>query len=36
MPQVREVVGHWINEYNTQRPHQELGFLTPDEFKQTG
>jgi putative transposase len=34
--QVREVVDHWINDYNTQRPHQALGFLTPNEFKQTG
>ena len=35
LPQVREVVDRWINEYNTQRPHQALGFLTPNEFKQT-
>lgn len=34
--QVREVVEHWIKDYNTQRPHQALGFLTPIEFKQTG
>ncbi len=34
--QVREVVQKWVIEYNTQRPHQALGFLTPLEFKQAG
>jgi len=33
---VREVVQKWVIEYNTQRPHQALGFLTPLEFKQAG
>jgi putative transposase len=34
--QVRQMVEQWIKEYNTLRPHQALGFLTPMEFKQTG
>ena len=33
--QVRQIVEQWIKEYNTLRPHQALGFLTPMEFKQT-
>ncbi|WP_414653921.1 integrase core domain-containing protein [Hymenobacter sp.] len=24
----------WMHDYNTLRPHQALGFLTPMEFKQ--
>jgi len=31
--QVRQVVESWIMDYNTQRHHQALGFLTPIEFK---
>ena len=31
--QAREVADVWQIEYNTQRPHQALGFLTPLEFK---
>jgi len=31
--QAREVADAWQIEYNTQRPHQALGFLTPLEFK---
>ena len=27
-------VSEWMHDYNTQRPHQALGFLTPMEFKQ--
>jgi putative transposase len=34
--QVRQMVEEWLVEYNTIRPHQALGFLTPCEFKQTG
>jgi len=34
--QVRQVVEEWLVEYNTLRPHQALGFLTPSEFKMTG
>ncbi|KAA6438507.1 transposase [Dyadobacter flavalbus] len=36
LQQVREVVDRWINDYNTQRPHQALGFLIPNAFRQTG
>jgi putative transposase len=36
LSQVRQVVESWIIDYNTQRPHQALGFLTPIEFKQAG
>jgi putative transposase len=32
--QVREIVDKWLDDYNTKRPHQALGFLTPIEFKQ--
>jgi putative transposase len=34
--QLRELVEEWLVEYNTLPPHQALGFLTPNEFKQTG
>jgi putative transposase len=34
--QVRQLVAEWLVEYNTLRPHQALGFLTPTEFKMTG
>jgi putative transposase len=34
--QVRQVVAEWLIDYNTLRPHQALGFLTPIEFKMTG
>jgi putative transposase len=34
--QVRQVVAEWLIDYNTLRPHQALGFLTPTEFKLTG
>jgi len=34
--QVRQIVAEWLVEYNTLRPHQALGFLTPSEFKMTG
>jgi putative transposase len=29
----REVIGNWINEYNSERPHQELGYLSPVAWK---
>lgn len=32
--QVREIVDGWLDDYNTKRPHQALGFLTPAEFGQ--
>ncbi|MBD2766890.1 transposase [Hymenobacter sp. BT664] len=30
---VRQLVDEWLD-YNTQRPHQTLNFMTPLEFKQ--
>lgn len=36
LAQVREVVENWLKIYNTERPHQALGFMTPIEFKQAG
>lgn len=32
--QVRQLLEEWMLDYNTLRPHQALGFLTPMEFKQ--
>jgi putative transposase len=32
--QVRQLLAEWMHDYNTLRPHQALGFLTPMEFKQ--
>lgn len=32
--QVRHLLAEWMHDYNTLRPHQALGFLTPMEFKQ--
>ena len=31
--QVRHRLAEWLHDYNTLRPHQALGFLTPMEFK---
>ncbi|MBG8553823.1 transposase [Hymenobacter sp. BT594] len=31
---VRQLVDQWRHEYNTQRPHQALNFMTPLELKQ--
>lgn len=31
---VRQLVDEWRHDYNTQRPHQALNFMTPIEFKQ--
>jgi putative transposase len=36
LPEVRQVAQEWRQEYNTLRPHQALGFLTPLEFKKAG
>ncbi|WP_394351049.1 integrase core domain-containing protein [Spirosoma arboris] len=36
LAQVREVIEDWLKVYNTERPHQALGFMTPVEFKQAG
>lgn len=32
--QARRVVEEWVVEYNTERPHQALGFMTPVEYRQ--
>lgn len=32
--QVRQIVDEWLVEYNTERPHQALDFMTPVEFRQ--
>lgn len=32
--QVRRVVDEWLLEYNTERPHQALKFMTPVEYRQ--
>ena len=34
LKQVRQVVADWLVEYNTERPHQGLGFMTPVEYRQ--
>lgn len=33
--QVRRIVAEWLVEYNTERPHQALQFMTPVEYRQT-
>lgn len=30
--QAKSIVDAWVQEYNSQRPHQSLGYLSPDEF----
>ena len=32
MEEAAEVCGQWIKYYNEERPHQELGNLSPDEW----
>jgi putative transposase len=32
--QVRQTVAAWLVEYNTERPHQGLQFMTPVEYRQ--
>ena len=32
--QVRQLVDEWVVEYNTERPHQALGFMTPADYRQ--
>ena len=32
--QVRQTVDAWLVEYNTERPHQALKFMTPVEYRQ--
>jgi len=31
--QANNVIGRWIRYYNQQRPHQALGYITPEAFK---
>ena len=33
LAQVPEVVESWLSDYNTELPHQALGYMTPLEFK---
>lgn len=35
LAQVRRTVDAWLVEYNTERPHQALQFMTPVEYRQT-
>lgn len=32
--QARQVITEWLVGYNTERPHQALGFMTPVEYRQ--
>jgi putative transposase len=34
LPHMLQLVDAWMLDYNTQRPHQALNFMTPLEFKQ--
>ena len=34
LAQVRQTVDAWLVEYNTERPHQALKFMTPVEYRQ--
>lgn len=34
MTEARVVIDHWLDEYNTVRPHGSLGGLTPEQFLQ--
>lgn len=34
LAQVRRTVDEWLIEYNTERPHQSLKFMTPVEYRQ--
>jgi len=35
MRQAREIIAAWRREYNSERPHSSLGYLTPQQFAQT-
>jgi putative transposase len=30
--QARSILAHWVDDYNTQRPHSSLGYATPAAF----
>jgi putative transposase len=32
--EAKRIIEDWIGEYNTERPHQELGYISPVEYKQ--
>jgi len=32
LKEAQEVAERWRNEYNSQRPHSALGYMTPEEF----
>ena len=31
--EVREITERWLNEYNSERPHESLNNLTPEEYR---
>ncbi len=33
LEQVRQLTAEWMEEYNHRRPHESLGNLTPEEWK---
>jgi putative transposase len=35
LAQARAALAAWLTDYNTQRPHSQLGWLTPEEFAVT-
>ena len=32
-PEARAVIGYWIRWHNERRPHQALGYLSPQQFR---
>ena len=35
MPHARQVIAEWRQEYNDERPHSSLGYLTPNRFAES-
>ncbi|WP_042840400.1 integrase core domain-containing protein, partial [Yersinia aldovae] len=31
--EAREIAEHWLNKYNSERPHESLNNLTPEEYR---
>ncbi|AHK18458.1 integrase core domain-containing protein [Yersinia similis] len=31
--EAREIIERWLNEYNSERPHESLNNLTPKEYR---